>query len=674
MSLPRLTGFAMACAFAVLSNGLLLANDDSSQGSSASSYSPKQPFFSFGGRAQLFGEYSNQSGSFMDKDPRYAYLEFAPTFSVYGIPISASVLYSTEDHAFHQHINSASISLNPSILQSYIVNRAQEKAEAYVTDHLSSAESAKDSLEKYKDVLQREAPERLRELEQSARMEEIRSMNPRDLASNKQLLQQAGLLSDYEKTMLLLPRVSLGTTYPQYTDLSLSGIAVKGVDADWNPSKLFVAFCTGTVLNPIPQYHPFDPFRSIDSTFSTQPVYSRAITAARLGYGSKSSSFVILSVVKAKDDPSSVPIVQNDSVPISSTPEESTILDLEWVSSLWDSRITTSVEGALSLYTSDVTSSEADLGLDSTDPVIAFFRRQVQIRLTSSYDWAAAATVRSTFPETGTKLSASLRRVGAGYHSLGLLNQRSDFVRMDLKADQSFFRHQLTIGGFYRDDHDNLADWKRATTSINAYGVNLGVSPRSYPFLRLSYSPYTQTNDASVDSLKLNTVTTMLSATLGYSYRIVGTSNNTTVSYMHNTIESINHLSDFAIHSYMLGHNTSFSFPLTLSLAVSHIEQQNLSSSINLPSLLSVWEGQIGCTYVIADIWNLSAGFSLADEQTDGTRNGYYASLNVPIGKIASFDIRAEKNVFKSTTLVGTQQYLRPYDETIVRASISRYW
>ncbi len=637
-------------------------------------YKPSSAFFSFNGRMQIFGEYSNQRGSFMDKDPRYAYAEFAPSFAIFGVPLSASILYSTEDRALRQRINTANLSINPAILQSYIVNRAQEQAEAYANEHLTTADQARDSIEKYRDVLEREAPERLKELEQSVRMDEIRRMNPRDLASNKSLLKEAGLLSSYENVMMWLPRVGIGTNYPMYTDLSLSGIAVRGVDVEWNPGKFYLAFCTGSVLNPIPQYHPFDPFRSIDSTQSTAPIYARELSAFRIGYGSKSSNYFILSFLKAKDDPSSLNIPVNDSVSSPSSPQESIVADVEWLSTFFDGRLSLGAECAVSLFSSDVTSSEVNIDLDTNNAIVAFLKRQIQIRISSFWDWATSANAKISIPETGTRLSAVVRRVGAGYRSLGLLNQRSDYIRLDLRADQSFFQRQLSIGGFYRDDHDNLLDWKRATTSIVAYGVTLGLNPRNLPFLRLTYSPYVQKNNALGDSIGQQNTTTMLSTTLGYGYRLIGASHSTTISYVNNSIESYLALSDFAIESYSFGHTTNLSFPLSLSLAISHVQQKNTSTQLDLPALLSVWELQLSANYTLNDVWNFGAGLNIADEQADGTRTGFFASLNVPVYSIAVFDLRAEKNVFKSSTLSGTQQYLRPYDETIVRASLSKYW
>ncbi len=637
-------------------------------------YSPDAPFFSFNGHLRIFGEYDNQSGSFMEKQPRYGVVELAPSFAIYGLPFSASFLYSTEDHNFHQQINSASISLNPTVLQNYIIAQAQKKAEAYLSEQTSSAEQARDSLQHFREQLQQEGQDRIRQLEQTARMDEIRHMDPRDLANQKQLLQDAGLLSSYEKIMLLLPRISVGTTYPLYTDMTLSGIAVKGYDIEWTPGQFIFAYTRGQVLNPVPQYHPFDPFATADSSLIAAPVFARSMQAFRIGFGSKLGSAVIFSLLSFKDDPNSVTVVQNDSVPALSSPESNLVADVEWRAVFFNRHLSSTVELASSLFTYDNTSSEADLGLDTTNSAIQFLRKQLDLRVSSNWDWAATVALKGDIPETGTRASVAVRRLGTGYHSLGLLNQRTDFIRTEARADQSLFQHQFSVGGFFREDHDNLADWKSATTSIQAFGVNVGISPRSYPFLRLSYSPYKQSNNAAGDSLRTNSTTTLVNATLGYSYRIIGASHSTAFTYSNNTIDGLSSVGRFSIQSLSLSHTTSFQFPLSLTAAVSRISQKADVSLANVTLNLQVWDADLSATYVLKEIWNLSAGASLADEQTDGTRIGFFAALSVPIGSIAVFDCRAEKNVFRNSGLVSTQQYLYPYDETIIRATLSKYW
>jgi hypothetical protein len=121
-----------------------------------------------------------------------------------------------------------------------------------------------------------------------------------------------------------------------------------------------------------------------------------------------------------------------------------------------------------------------------------------------------------------------------------------------------------------------------------------------------------------------------------------------------------------------MGHSTTFEFPLTLSVALSQIKQN--TSSLLLPSM-SIVNADLGVNYILNDVWNLSAGVTVAMESqlSKSNRTGFHFNVTVPVWNIATFELRAEKSAFKNTS-AGQSQFLSEYDESIVRASLSKYW
>lgn len=654
---------ALACTILIGSMQLFAQMGDVAK---ATGYDPSAPFFTFSGSTRLYGESSSRQGSFAEKPRQFARWEFDPTFALFGFPISVSVLYSTEDSTIRQRINAANISLNPSILQNYIITRAQAKAEEYLSSYGGDALAAKDSLDKYRDSLAKYNPDRLRELEETVKMYDLRGMSATEILARRDLLESAGLLSTFEKVILWLPRVSYGTNYPHYSELTLSGIAVNGLDFEWNPGKFYLAFTTGSVLNPVQQYVRVpNVFQSFDS-MKTEPIFARNLTAVRIGYGSKSSTYFILTGIKAKDDQGTEP----DTTILRNPPQENYVLDFEGNLSFWEGRINLAGEVAASLLTSDIRASDIQIGDSSGADVPAIITDNLSLKISSFYDWSAISTLSVNVPESATRFNASFRRIGAGYRSLGLVNQRNDYIRYDIRADQAFLNRLFSIGGFIRRDKDNLIDWKRATTEISAWGVNFGITPRNLPYLRLTYAPYYQRNNSSDTLFKVDNTTSLFTALTGYSYQLLGVNNTTNLTYTTNSIKTYTGLGDFSLSSIQAGHSVSFQFPLTLSASVGIIQQQSKIVGLESMSILNL---DFSAGYTIWDVWNLNGGINIAKEQSNSSRTGYFFSTSVPIWKIATLDIRAEKNVF-STNTIGQDQFLGSYNETIFRATLSRSW
>ncbi len=645
--------------------------------SASTGYNPSAPFFTFSGNTRLYAESSSRQGYFSERPRQYAFWEFNPTFALFGIPFGVNVLYSTEDDSLRQHINMAALSLDPTILKNYIISRAQAKAEEYLAKYEGELESAKDSIAMYGDSLAKYNPERLKELEETVRMYDIRGMSAKDVLARRDLLEKAGLLSTFEKVMLWMPRVVVGTSYPSYNEFTLNGIGVNGVDFEWNPGKFYMAFTTGKVLNPIQQYirYPVNVIKNPDSTI-IQPIYGRNLTAFRIGYGRRDDTYFILTAMKAKDDATTQPYdstkISTDTVPTVSdvTPQENYVVDFEGNVSLFEDRWILRGEVAGSLFTSDTRSSDIQFGDSTNSDVPGIVKDNINLKVSSFIDWSALANTTVNIPETATRFSATARRIGAGFRSLGLLNQRNDYIRYDVRIDQGLFSRQLSVGGFVRRDLDNLISWKRNTTEIFAYGVTLGISPRKLPYIRAMYSPYYQRNDATNDTFKVQNTTSLLSLTTGYAYQLFDVSNNTTLSYTTNTIRSFKAISDFDLSSITLGHSVSFSFPLTVSASVGLIKQ---NSTIKDFQQINITNIDINANYTLFDVWNLNAGINLANEKNASTRTGFFFGTTVPIWKIAVFDLRAEKNTF-STINTNAGQFLADFNETIVRATLSKSW
>jgi hypothetical protein len=250
---------------------------------------------------------------------------------------------------------------------------------------------------------------------------------------------------------------------------------------------------------------------------------------------------------------------------------------------------------------------------------------------------------------------------------LGVPNLRTDLLRYDVRFDQSFWSRQISAGVFYRRDLDNLIPWKRSTTSITSLGVNLGISIRRLPFLRISYAPYVQENDATNPLLQfVNRTTNVLLAT-GHSYRIDDMQMSTVVNGARQWSETKDNLFDFGVTTLNVSHSVQFPNTLTLQAGLGVINQTQTAAPDN--GIITV-DGSAGYTFF--DAATCSAGLSLAIEQDRSNRTGYFLSVFVPIEDIANIDVRAERTLF--TERVEPAILGGSYGETLFRATISHSW
>src|SRR5437870_1183496 len=112
----------------------------------------------------------------------------------------------------------------------------------------------------------------------------------------------------------------------------------------------------------------------------------------------------------------------------------------------------------------------------------------------------------------------------------------------------------------------------------------MGLNFRKYPFIRLSYSPYFQKNNAA-DTLKIDNRTTLFSALAGYSSNINGMYLTSALSYSLQQSKTFTGASDFETHSLYVNEAFTFKIPLTLSANLGLIFSKLISEHSRITSL-----------------------------------------------------------------------------------------
>ncbi|HCN05599.1 MAG TPA: hypothetical protein DIS79_08260 [Bacteroidetes bacterium] len=626
----------------------------------------RNPFVVFGSRSgeapvivtgsyRLLGQSASRQGSFQEKPPDLWRAELNPSLLFYGIPLTASVLVSSEQRDVRQNINAFSLTLDPDAVRRIVTQRAYAALNDYAR---TEAGQLLDSYDEVRDSLQRVDPERLKELEEYRKLQQMRDVAKGDISDYTDVLSSMGFMSDVERVMASLPTVGVGTVFPTFTPITLSGARIQGAMLEWNPGWFYVHVTGGTMQRPLLR---FDSVR-VDSglfTSADNSAYGRHLYAARLGVGRRDGSHVFLTGMFVEDDPVSVALTDSNTA---LTPQKNMLtgLDLrvEPIEGVWSMQ----AEAAVSLTVADRTAPTL-----SDDDVPGFLLGLSDSSASSYFDWAATAQTAVNIRETGTRFTASIRRIGPGYRALAVPNLRTDILRYDVRADQSFWKRQMSVGLFYRRDLDNLIPWKRSTTTITSLGGTLGLNIRRWPFLRVSYAPYAQINDATDTLLRFDNRTTVLNVTTGYNYRIGSMGAGTTLTYGQQNSSTLRGASDYGVTSVNVQQSLSFVFPLSVTAGLGYIVQSAAGQPDN--GIVTV---DIGGSYSVFDELSCNAGLMLALDDTYGARSGYHIGVTAALGEYANIDIRAERNIFDERVVPAV--YGGTYRETIFRATISQSW
>ncbi len=611
------------------------------------------------GSYRLLGQASSRQGTFSEKPPDLWRAEVNPTLAIYGIPITASLLLSSEQQGLQQNINAFSVTLDPDAIRRIVQQRAYNALDGYLR---SEAGSMLGDYENVRDSLERFHPEQLKQLDEMRQLERFRDYGQGDIDGYEDVLSEMGLMSDVEQVMVNLPTVGVGTVFPVFTPITLSGARISGAYAEWNPGGVFyIAGVGGTTQSPLLREDRYQldttVYRSVDNSD-----FGRQLYGGRIGFGKRDGAHVILTGLWSTDDASSLTLPDSG---VALTPQKNYLSSLDFkvepIKGIW----TLQAEVAASMTVGDQNAPTFDAGGDVPEFLLDMIDSSASVYL----DWALTGETTVNIPSTDTRLRGSVRRIGAGYNALGVPNLRTDYFRYDVRVDQRFWKRQLSVGAFVRRDRDNLIPIKKATSTLFSVGGTLGLNVRGWPYFRASYAPYVQESDSQDTLLQYRNRTVLWSVSGGYSYRIGSLSANTNLTYSQQDAETKQNLYDYSVSSISAMQSLTFTFPLTVGVGLGYIIQNSAQ-----PPSTSIVTVDGNANYAVSTWFSTQAGLTLAFDDTFGTRTGYYLGVLAQLGDVADIDIRAERNLFTATSAVQPPPLGQGYSENLFRVTVSKVW
>ena len=609
---------------------------------------PEQPSpIQFNGTTRLWGQTSNRQGLYQSLPPSFVRWDLSSILSIYGIPISVNALVTSEQNSTDQKLNYFNVGLSQADLQQQVRMRIAQK----VTELQELArQKVQQGIDALTDSLKAYSPEKLKDLAQIDnidKLRELQNLKPSDLEQKMHELVDMGIASATSRIASLFPTLAIGTTFPQYSSLTLGGVPVTGVDVEFTPGPFYFAFTTGAVLDATPG------FGSLTSLL-TQSSFNRRITAGRFGIGSKDDTHLYFTGVYGRDDAGSL---NRDSLDQRITPKANHVVGSEGKLLLFDDRLNIEGEGAFSLSTDDVEGAElSDSGIPS------WIQKVFKPNITSSYDYAFSFRGGYAVSQNGTMLSALVTRVGPGYASMGAPYLRKDILRYEGKLEQRLFDRQASVSAYYRRDKDNLIAWKQSQTTVSALGLQMALNFRNLPYLRFSYAPLSQQNQSVADSLKIENSISILSAMSGYTFRTDGgLISSTNVSFVSQRGKTATGDGDYSNSNAMINQSVGFDFPLSFSVTGGLATTRIDTTTTRLVNI------DFSGTYTALEVWQNTIGVSLTRDAAK--RTCLFFNSSVPLGQIATLTFAFEKTAFDDPADAANN-----YNETVFRFMLSRSW
>jgi len=114
------------------------------------------------------------------------------------------------------------------------------------------------------------------------------------------------LFKKFEKIMMAVKKLAIGTSYPNYTDFTCKGVQVNGLNIEIEKWNTYLSFSYGNTLQGIVPTNFFGGNAAPNSTLGF--TYKRNIIGGSFGYGSKEKTHVHFTLMSFQDDPTSISI------------------------------------------------------------------------------------------------------------------------------------------------------------------------------------------------------------------------------------------------------------------------------------------------------------------------------------------------------------------------------
>ncbi|WP_146616306.1 hypothetical protein [Chitinophaga dinghuensis] len=409
------------------------------------------------------------------------------------------------------------------------------------------------------------------------------------------------------KTLLALKSVGIGRTMVDYSELTAKNISITGVQAEFNPSWYF-AFATGAV-----------DYRFRDYVVNANRA-KQYLNIVRVGTGLKEGNNIILSFYTGKKQ------VYNFNTGANGGNVETPDYKIMGVS----------LEGRWQINRNHYITGEV---AKSSTPYYARVAEHQSlgssmVQFNNHSNEAFAVTAFSYIPQTATRITGMYKLMGADFQSFSLYTPGTQQVAWQLKAEQPFFKKQLTVvAAIKRNAYNNFFDSTNYSSSTIFKSIQATFRRRHWPVVSVGYFPSSQLMKMSDDKFIENMFYTMM-GTVSHNYTAGAIGMNTMITatrFYNRQVDS----------SFVYFNSTNLQLTQTL-----FVKKFTLTGGANMSSNQDyALYGTDGNVQYQVTRW-LEVGGGLKYNYQTVFRNeqtGYSGNIRLNVPKIGEFGLMADK-------------------------------
>ncbi|MBX7047017.1 MAG: hypothetical protein K1X86_14395 [Ignavibacteria bacterium] len=486
---------------------------------------------------------------------------------------------------------------------------------------------------KLKEIVSNKIEEKKNEIEQKFKDKSQEEINKaKDNAGNS----ISGILKFFSNFKTL----GIGETYPSYSRYILNGTKVTGLDLEYTQGLLYLA-ASG--------------FKNLDAVDSIN--FARKLWAAKIGIGGKDDSHFHITMMKAKDNINSLDI--NDTMKVTSimSPMENVIVGTDGKIKLFKDRVSIKGEVSGSVITDDLRAPDL-----VSDDIPGIAKDLISIKMGTHYDLMYNIESVINIPESNTKLKGGYKYIGLGYSSLGSPSITNGLKGFNIGIDQYLADKKINV----KLSSEFLTSEK---TSMDKSKVDFGLSMffENAPYLILSYTPYSEKNNASVDSLKIENTASAFSLTTGINIPVKNYTLGTMISLSSQSNQSKKRAGDFTIYNFLVNETISFeaAFSITAGMNITAINSY-LKDTL---SPANTYSYDLSSSLTLFEKWNNT--LALSYQKTSGFNSNVVLSLNssLSISKIGNLSVSLMKNFYREVIFNEGEN-----NDIIFKATLSKSW
>lgn len=307
-------------------------------------------------------------------------------------------------------------------------------------------------------------------------------------------------------------RAHLGDFNHEFSRYSLSGVTIRGGGIELYPGVFRFHVVGGQIQ------------RAIKSNLYNS-MYSRYLAGIKLGFGKTEKSFFDINLIRSKDNVRSLPIDLRDTLKnFGTTPQENIVLSLGTKLNLFDGIFNLKAEGAGSVFSRDMYSSEIE-----TKNLPGFLTKIYKPRISTNADYTYNFDMNFNYKLVNAKFNYLL--IGPGYTSHGLSYIIGDKKMIEGGLGFRLFNNAFIIQGLYQNQKDNVASQKLYTTTRNIFSSMINIRPTNYLTFTINLSKFTMNNDAKKDTFKINNENTSMMFNTSIMFSLLGLNNTVNIGY-----------------------------------------------------------------------------------------------------------------------------------------------